>query len=203
MQGVPRMELLEAMTHPFCPLCRVLRIADERQVWSYLYEHSMDPESRRRFDASLGFCRHHAALAAMVVQERELVAGATIALFYESVIGAEPLSPTAVCPICEVGQARVRGEALAFARLLESHWEAYEASAGLCLPHLRELGQGQRLQDDQQRRMKRLRKNLRELHRKQAHDVKEAPTKEEQESWREALWRFTGVHWDGPLVKRR
>ena len=59
------------------------------------------------------------------------------------------------------------------------------------------MEQDARLSQDHRRRMKRLRVNLRELHRKQAHDVKEAPTAEEQESWREALWRFTGVHWDG------
>ena len=139
----------------------------------------------------------------MVVQERELVSGATIALFYESAIGVEAPSPKAVCPVCEVAQARARSEALAFVRLLESHWKAYEKSDGLCLPHLRTVAQDPRLEDDQQHRMKRLRKNLRELHRKQAHDVREAPTRDEQDSWREALWRFTGVHWDGPLVKRR
>ena len=196
------MDLLEALTQPLCPLCRLLRIADERQIWSYLYEHAMDPESRRRFDAALGFCRHHAGLAAMVVQERELVSGATIALLYESVVQQHE-GARAICPACETGQERARGEARAFARLLETHWEAYEKSDGLCLPHLRTVGENERLLQDHRRRMNHLRMSLRELHRKQAHDVKEAPTAEEQNSWREALWRFTGVHWDGPLVKRR
>lgn len=196
-------ELEKAFGQPFCPLCRVLRIAEERQIWSYLYEQSMDPVSRRQFDAALGFCRDHAVLAATVVQERELVSGATLALLYESIAQVPHAAPKALCPACEVAQARARGEILAFTRILDTHWEAYEKSEGLCLPHFGIVLGSAKLEEDQRRRMKSLRTHLRELHRKRAHDALEPPTPEERGSWREALWRFTGVHWDGPLVKRR
>ncbi len=250
------LELAQAMTQRCCPLCRVLRMAGERYLWSFLYGLSTDPPTRKRLDRSLGFCHDHAVLMGVVVEERELVSGATVALLYESVVAEyqervlalpdgitgivenrwrpiwsgprsthEPESGTfltssaprrdtgkilAGCLACEVAARRARSEVHALLRMLgqETYRELYAKSDGLCNPHLttvlRAAASATRglLLEDHGRRMEVLRARLRELHRKQAGDVTEGPTAQEQGSWREALWRFTGVSWDTPLVRR-
>lgn len=218
---VPAAVYLEkAMQKRGCPICRRVRETEERWIWNVLYELTGDAEIHKRFAASLGLCREHAALMAQVVETRELVTPTGVARLYETVAvhaveeverirGREPLSRKN-CPLCEIAQEAADREAWSLGRLLvdPEFWRVYESSDGLCLPHFSLVSQRTpaqirtKLGKDFRRRLARLLQNLRELQRKERFDVNESLTPEEIQSWREALWRLAGMTYSEPLIKR-
>ena len=117
---------------------------------------------------------------------------------------------TAECMVCEASRQAVTGDIAALLRMLchEEHRPVYIKSDGLCNPHFAlaiqkvETNTSRFLLADQERRMKEVQRRLFELQRKQSYDVQEKPTIEEEHSWIEAVWRFTGVSWEGLLLKR-
>ncbi len=84
--GLAAAHLARAMRERGCPLCRRVREAEERWIWTVLYELTGDPEIHRSFADSLGLCREHAPLMAKVVEERELVTPTSVARLYETVV---------------------------------------------------------------------------------------------------------------------
>ncbi|HKZ50268.1 MAG TPA: DUF6062 family protein [Dehalococcoidia bacterium] len=115
------------------------------------------------------------------------------------------------CMICVASQKALFAGVATLLRML-GHGEprsAYTRSDGLCNPHftlaISKAGREAKrfLMDEQERRMEGLQGRLFELQRKQSYDVDETVTPLEEQAWREAIWRFTGVHWDGLLVRRR
>ena len=113
------------------------------------------------------------------------------------------------CPLCTYAKNTAERQAYFLAQLLSTReWrKEYEASDGLCWPHVRQvLAQAPRavqgwLTQDFAGRLERLRRNLSELQRKQRYDVPEPVTPEEADSWREALWRLGGMAFEGLLVE--
>lgn len=219
--GLAAVYLAKAMREPGCPLCRRVREAEERWVWNVLYELTGDPEVHERFAASFGFCRDHTVLLAQVVETRELVTPTGVARLYTSAVvqalaalaalpGRRKTLPREACPLCTVAQEVADRESWFLGRLLGDPelWEAYVASDGLCLPHFLSVwAQAPKkvrsvFLADFRRRLAGLHERLGELQRKERFDVDELPRPEEIASWREALWRLSGMSYEEPLIKR-
>lgn len=218
--GLAAIYLERAMKERGCPICRRVREAEERWIWNVLYELTGDPEIHERFSSSFGLCREHAALAAKVVETRELVTPTGVARLYETVVekalaelvgfrGRKGLT-RGECPLCEVAREAEDRESWFLGKFLADaeFWAAYERSDGLCLPHFFSVWSRSpvkvrpKLRLDFQKRLSGLLERLRELQRKERFDVDEPLTPEEIESWREALWRLGGMNYSDPLIKR-
>lgn len=115
------------------------------------------------------------------------------------------------CPACTGEKDRQHANARTLAAMLQADnlRNLYFACDGLCIPHFGAVlpetdpATAAFLRGDHLARMERLRTNLYGLQHKQNHDVHEPTTTEEDGSWVEALWRFTGVTWNALLIGRR
>ncbi|MEK7215856.1 MAG: DUF6062 family protein [Chloroflexota bacterium] len=122
-----------------------------------------------------------------------------------------PVLTGSTCPTCAGEKDRQRANARTLAGMLleESLRDRYLASEGLCIPHfgvvlsVADPATAAFLRKDHLGRMERLQTNLYSLQHKQNYDVHESTTTEEDGSWVEALWRFTGVTWTALLIGRR
>ncbi len=149
-------EVLDALQEEGCPVCR---LASRSVAW-YLdmlsYEGVNDPGVRNRLRAARGFCNYHAWRFA-----GELRNAPGRAMIYRDILGlplrslqagaaAEQLLPSGECPACE---SLARAARRYLGTLLEhlagqELRQRYGASAGLCLPHLRQaLRRAQRAED--------------------------------------------------------
>ncbi|HDH09504.1 MAG TPA: hypothetical protein ENF84_01050 [Chloroflexi bacterium] len=212
-------QLRRALREPGCPICRLVRESEERWIWTLLYEFTGDPEIHSLLAHSLGLCAPHADLMRKVVEGRRLMTPSGVARLYETVVKAlegelrqgrlRGNAKKPECPLCTYAKNTAERQAYFLAQLLSTReWrKEYEASDGLCWPHVRQvLAQAPRevqgwLTQDFAGRLERLRRNLSELQRKQRYDVPEPVTPEEADSWREALWRLGGMAFEGLLVE--
>ena len=213
-----------------CSICRHVRTNEERWIWQVLYEFSSDRTLRSELNRSFGLCPPHARLLVAVVEERELVDGVSVAHIYESIVhtylegcqAANGSSRRAArsleglegedCPLCAYQRGVEERTVSVLLKSLESNAGVarYRSSDGLCNAHLRRCAQEAErpdvrrlLLDDHIERLERLAATLGELLRKQRYDVDEDVTPEEAASWREVIWRFAGMAYDRPLVRRR
>lgn len=151
-------DLYEAFSRPGCPVCRLTLDSVHHYLDSLIYEYVNKPATHEVVRAARGFCPAHA----WHVQDAINASALGIAVLYEGVIRhlladmgtVEPgdgrrqvsqaesaLRPREACPACE-HQARVEEHLL---RNLMTHIgaaefaERFAASAGLCLPHLRQM----------------------------------------------------------------
>lgn len=222
--------LRRALRQEGCPVCRLLREGEERWLWHLIYEFTGDPGVRAKLDRAFGLCREHASLLIKVIEERELISGDGVARIYETIVArygrrleevaeellrGRPRAREALqseeCPLCALDR---KMEPMKVHTLLEAlrdeGWRAeYRRSEGLCNHHLllaleksRDRQLGEFLLEDHLGRLERLGHDLSELQRKQRYDVDEPVTLEEARSWREAIWRFTGMKYDRPLIRR-
>lgn len=207
--SVATVELEEALGRPGCPVCLLVRRAEERWVWTLLHEHSGDVEIHQALAESGGLCADHAQLVERVVAGRQLASADAAARLYLTVVGAARKKlterrravPVPRCPLCRRSEQTARHVAgMLAAALKESSWrEAYEASEGLCLRHLEGCLSVLRgevrtwLRQDAVRRLDQLFERLSELCRKHRYDVQEKITDGESGSWKEALWRIGGL----------
>jgi hypothetical protein len=149
-------DLYDAFSNPGCPLCALIAQAVSRYMRSTNYDAIADPDIRRQFEASLGFCNRHAHqwLAEAFVlgtaqMYRDLLRLSAEALRKPArkgggIFGRGAAShglpvAKAPCPACEI---QAETEARLIATLTKgladpAFREAWEASEGLCLPHLR------------------------------------------------------------------
>jgi len=223
--------LRRALQQEGCSICRLLREGEERWLWHLIYEFTGDPGIRAKLDRAFGLCQEHAYLLVKVVEERELISGGGVARVYETIVKdyLQQLQEVATellrghpgkvrsalqgaeCPLCALNREMERIRIHTLLEALEhEEWRAeYRRSAGLCNRHLLlalEESRDQRLREflleDHLGRLERLFHDLSELQRKQRYDVDEPVTSEEARSWREAIWRFTGMKYDRPLIRR-
>lgn len=210
--------LQETLTKSGCVLCRLVRESEEQWLWNLLYEFTGDPQIHARFADSLGLCGQHAELMRMIVEKRQLVTPSGVARLYDTVsqqelsrLARSAQKDTAKrddCPLCRYRAQVVERKASFLARaLLDETWrKEFSRSDGLCQAHLETvLYQADRstarmLREDHARRIRDLSHRLQELQRKQRYDVTEQLTPDETRSWREALWRFGGMHFEDLLV---
>ena len=149
-------DLLDAFANEGCAVCALVTAAVSRYMGSTNYDAVGDPEIRRQFEASLGFCNQHAHqwLAEAFVlgtaqMYRDILRRTDAALtsgggkgggFLGRGKGVAPVPvASAPCPACEIERetgdrlVRTLGKGLNDAAFRN----AYLASDGLCLPHLR------------------------------------------------------------------
>ena len=210
--------LHETLAKPGCVLCRLVRESEEQWLWNLLYEYTGDPQIHARFADSLGLCGEHAELMRMIVEKRQLVTPSGVARLYDTVSREEishlshftqkNLTKRDNCPLCRYrDQVTDRKASFLAHALADEGWQReFAASDGLCQGHLDvvvEYADKQTahiLRDDYAKRLEGLSHLLEELQRKQRYDVPDELTPEEAISWREALWRFGGMHFDRLLV---
>ncbi len=218
--------LQEALGREFCPLCRMVREAEERLVWFILYESTGDRKLRAEWDREKGFCKQHNKLITMTINRGRLLSGSSIARVYETILDTHINDLRAMdrnsrprnslnhgnCFFCQRKQELEESGASKFTSSLQDGEirKMYMFSDGLCIPHFnlaltglskREQKESRQfLLEDQISRLEKLRRNIMELQRKERYDVKETPTPQERTSWEEALWRFSGVNFDHPLI---
>ncbi len=140
-------QVLEALGQEGCPLCRLASGAVAWYTDMLSYEAVNDPGVRARLRAARGFCNYHAWRFAA-----DLRNAPGRAMIYRDLLGVllailrrgpgaqgEHLLPTGECPACRsLAQATGRYLDTLLAHLGEEELRSrYQASSGLCLPHLR------------------------------------------------------------------
>ncbi len=211
-------DLFQAFDQPGCPICRLTADSVHGYLDSLVYEYVNKPATHMAVRAARGFCTIHAWHAL----EHINASGLGIALLYEGLVrnmlkdmgeiqpgdgrrqltqAANALKPRAACPACE-HRDKVEGHLLR--NLLEhldqpAFAEAYERSAGICLPHLRlalDLGgmtaAKVQLVAVQQAIWGRLQRDLAEYIRKSDYNVNEELGAEGDSPWR-AIGQMAGI----------
>lgn len=151
-------DLFQTFSQPGCPVCRLTLDSVHHYLDSAIYEYIIEPDMHDAVRAARGFCPTHA----WHIQEEINAAAMGIAVFYEGLLRmllremgtvdpsdgrrkigqvANTLKPQADCPAC-IHQATVEEHLIR--NLLEhiheeKFAEAFGQSAGLCLPHLRQM----------------------------------------------------------------
>jgi hypothetical protein len=213
-------KLQDALAAAGCPVCRVVRQAEQRYLWGYLYEQVNDPHSREEFIAARGFCADHArALLAfhdvlgVAILYRHLVGELTAALERAAAAvartprGAAPrvaaaLAPVAVCPACR--HVRLHEDSLLHALVvrleLPDVWDRLCGPAALCLRHflaaLRAADRAAqaRLVQAELAALRGLARDLDELIRKFDYRFRQEPvTPDEAASWTRAIELCAGI----------
>ncbi|MGC9529213.1 MAG: hypothetical protein ACP5G2_01145 [Candidatus Bipolaricaulaceae bacterium] len=199
-------------------MCRLVRRGEENWLWSLLYEFNGDPHVHARFAGSFGLCAFHGALLLeLVVRERRLMTASAVARLYESALRrwrqAAPgqLPAAGQCLLCEYAHGAEDRYGYFLARALVGQgWRAtYARSDGLCRPHLANVCAHASatirgwLTADFAARLSELTGRLQELQRKQRYEDPNVPTPAEVASWREAVWRMGGMHFDRLLISDR
>ncbi|MCC7354522.1 MAG: hypothetical protein IT330_12300 [Anaerolineae bacterium] len=150
-----RHELRDALAQPGCPVCRLANKAVESYIGNLLYESTNDIVIRARLRKARGFCRTHAgrlnrpgaSLSIAIIQHDVL--GALLATLEDNAQTHEPrraaslardLGPQETCPACwQQGEMEHLYLEALFKGIADADiWQAYTASAGLCLPHFRQ-----------------------------------------------------------------
>lgn len=144
-QSVLTARLLDAMTLPGCPLCRVAGIATQHHLESLLDERVTLPEAHQRLLGSRGFCTAHTRALPTAALAAQSARG--VALLYVPLLNdllrhwPDParrgrwFAPERPCPVCQIldrtGPA-YRAELLLLLR-------GGHTTPPLCRPHLRAL----------------------------------------------------------------
>jgi hypothetical protein len=137
-------ELRETFSLGHCPLCHLVSEATALRLRFLFHESVNDPGIREELRASLGYCSHHATLAASCMGN-----ALGVALLYHdmaaqalrrlhALASGTRLPPPAPCPLCVAEQEDVARYAGALADALrEGEMKAlYGRTYGLCVPHL-------------------------------------------------------------------
>lgn len=159
-------DLYDAFRETGCPVCRIATQAVHRYMTSTNYEPVSDPEIRKLFQASQGFCNLHAHQwldEAFVLGTAQIYRDVLRATFADlqgqtfrgralgqrvgSLLGRSRADgsgqglagPRGTCPACDVlEETERRLQATLLKGLADQDFlAAYAASDGLCLPHLR------------------------------------------------------------------
>lgn len=201
-------DLLEACGRTGCPLCRLEGRSVERYIDSLFYESVSDIKTRNQLRASLGFCRDHARLAL----DRRLGDALGFAILYhdsinnllrgldrDSAIAA--LTPQKECLVC---RHRDETRRLLLRTLVTGLGDpgladAFRASDGLCVPHLRDAFREARepaardlLLTLHRAKLETLRGELAEFIRKNDYRFAHEGFGAEGDSWRRAVEKLTG-----------
>jgi hypothetical protein len=199
-------ELREALSQEGCALCRLRERSAERYLQGLLYESVNDPGVRERLRTSWGFCPRH------TWQVRRLGSPLGVSILWRDLLSQEALltgMPTRrrkgggggenTCPACVIAADAERryleelGEHLTTGDLRAE----YEASAGLCLPHVRLLARGteqgrEYLLTVEREKLGRLREELSEIIRKHDYRYAAEPRGEEKDAWIRATRKLAG-----------
>jgi hypothetical protein len=159
-------DLRDAMAQPGCPVCRLKADAVERFLDTLLWENVNDPGARQDIRQARGFCHQHAwqliqggAASGAVIIMRDVVQNVLRILESARLEPAMPggflrrtqpaaaaelvaeLAPQLSCPACAQAEMVESGLITTLVEGLRGEdglLQAYRASEGLCLPHLRQ-----------------------------------------------------------------
>ncbi len=199
---LPEIALEEALRQGECALCWLAHRHLLRRVDSLLNEHVTDPQWRQLLREGNGFCAYHAQL---VLSRAHVL---SVAIIAEDLLSSVSPTPPAKrqsaawrCQLCEAQSHDVMQSARLLAQLLsDGEWRTrYEASQGLCLPHLRQVlqvapnGVQAWLVANETRRWQALRQQLQEVIRKHDYRFQHEPWGEEVGSWQRAMHKLFGV----------
>lgn len=181
-------ELVEAMSHPGCPVCRLVDRAVRQYVDVFFYENITNVERRAEIREARGYCSAHGALLAGharmlgvaiiqhdvindVLREVNRLLPETEAQGspLDRLIGApmrrailDAIKPKRVCPLCEY--ERNQEHALLHTLVTTIHDDAlrsaFARSSGLCLPHVQVLLQLRGLPRDRLRRLLQIERDI-------------------------------------------
>jgi hypothetical protein len=210
-------ELRAALDAPGCPICALASRALRRYLSALANEGVMDRRQREVIRAAYGFCAVHGralregrdALGSAIIH-RDLLANLSRALEAERPrprlrlrrqSDARPLAGQGGCMACERVREAEQRYAGVLPQLLEDRETLlrFQASSGLCAPHLRiALGTGDsvahaRLREAQAIIWGRLIDELDEFIRKQDHRFAHEPPGSESDSWRRAIDLVAGT----------
>ncbi len=216
----------EALAKPGCAVCRLGTESVQRYLAGFMYEDVTDVGLRAKMRTAQGFCRDHAAQAILVRDSLGLAIiyqdflGSVRKEINEALPAprlpspgilrrapapgrqiAQRIAPQRACPACAVRDALA---AAGLRTLLHNIGEAdfsaaFQASDGLCLPHLRRaLAEATSsaavaaLIDRQTQVIKRLDGQLAEFIRKHDYRFRQEPMGGERDSWQRAIDMATG-----------
>lgn len=156
-------DLLDAFRCEGCPVCRISRDGVDRYMDSLAYECINDPRVRAQFEDSHGFCHEHARqwteqprrlptaiiykdvlshlseeLLKLRYHERDAFSevASWLNIHHRERDSLEPEGPCPACSILETEEEKSVGS-LVSSMFKWDFEDAYAASAGLCLAHLR------------------------------------------------------------------
>lgn len=200
-------DLARALGESGCPVCRLMREAEDRYWDFFLYEGFQDPGAATTLRRTVGYCHRHLR---QLRHHHDTFAGSSLA--HASLEGAlerllddsrrarvrsrrQPLS----CPVCEhlAGYEQLALEALG--RLLDRDEEvraAYREHSGLCFAHLelalaRRVEAADMLREHGARRLRRLKEDVQRLHESYRYD-REPADAELAGSWLRAFRALRG-----------
>lgn len=199
---LPEIALEEALRKGECALCWLARRNLVRRVDTLLTEHITDPQWRQSLREGKGFCAYHAELMLSRADVLSLSIVAEDVLTYASITAPAKRTHTVWhCQLCEAQAHDVAQMAKLLAQLLrQPEWRArYEASEGLCLPHVRQVLVNASpevqtwLTANENQRWQTLRAQLQEVIRKHDYRFQHEPWGDERGSWRRAFHKLYGV----------
>ena len=205
-------ELLDALQKAKgCAICEMEDRSARQYLASLLYERVNDPDTRAELVRSRGFCARHAEAlldlgdgfgTAVLYQDQAGLAVEflrSLAPFRGKTVAQKALTlwnGHTPCPVCELEEQDNRSRLhTLFTRLSEPELrEAFECSAGLCMPHLLQgltLGQDpallQYLVDLHIQKWSELFQALSEYCRKHDHRFSKEPFGDEKDAWRRCV----------------
>ena len=222
MPDLSNFDLAAALTQTGCPLCRVLRQGELRDIASFAREGRFAPQARMRFLRAGGYCPRHAwLLHAFAAETRH---GMVIVDLYERLVtsdrnrirelldrfakgrvrrGTQIMRRSGRCPACAEADARLGRKRVFLVELLREQraLQAYLRSDGLCIPHLADVVDAagrsdpaiaRALLEDADRRLRELAADLAEFDRKRDYRYSHEPKGKEQLSWTRVVQLYGG-----------
>ncbi len=194
--------LIGALRQPGCPLCRLVAEASERWLRTLFHEQVTDAETRLLLRRGGAFCARHTEQALRTGDP--LGSSIIFGDLARCALDAFPAKWSPRCPLCEQEE-----QVLAAMRitLLDHIGEsdvrsAYEASDGLCLPHLHGMvGRGgdpraNVLLAIEREKIGALLRECAGFVAKSHYDHPGELTRDEATAWRRAARKLGGGHWD-------
>jgi hypothetical protein len=215
-------ELVEAMQHQGCIMCRVVEVAELRYMATFVREGWQDPGASRRFLLGGGFCRHHAWLFHQIAKNART--GVSIAHLYGRLLEEDlavsdemerrlargpmrnltaKLHRSVPCLACvQMEGSLQRSQTFLVEALTTSRVAAlFEKSDGLCWRHFVPTFEeaistnkdvAELLLRDWRHRLRRVAHDLAEYDRKRDYRYAAERTPADQRSWAEAIRRYVG-----------
>lgn len=200
---------------PACAVCRLTARSVERWLRTYLAEYVNDPASRDVLRRAQGFCGEHTRVLASLNETLGIailyadLARLTRERWEQSLAGSAPLSfwrknnplrrqseeRPAPCPACAAQQEAQARFVRACAEGLDKPdvWNALQANAGLCAPHISQIAgyaapeAAARLLRLESERLTALQAELEEIIRKNDYRFRGEAWGGERNAWRRAL----------------
>ncbi|MCE4617227.1 MAG: DUF6062 family protein [Desulfurococcales archaeon] len=203
------LDINEKLEERGCPVCRLIRRAEEQMIENILYERVNDPGTRSDLRESLGLCGKHAWMLAHIVKKKYYLDALGPSIIYEDILSSiikrienETIPSTGECILCkhasEIEKLYVNGFASCITdrNIIEQY---IHGSSILCLHHYTMIRD--RIKDTNTKRLfskvhinklKRIIENLRRYIQKQDYRTTKPPSSEESTAWIIAIKALKG-----------